>query len=180
MAADGVESGDGWAVAALDDLGEGYGFRKIRSGLGVEAFGVNGIVMPPGYETGTHFHDTQQELYIVFSGEIEISFGDGSTHRLGPGGMARVDAPVHRSVKNVGDGDAVYVCVGGKGGYVGRDGRAPRLTPRPRLRVHRFGRIANSAEIRELLVRKLVNPSSSVIDRIRTRSWRTGRSYLRS
>jgi hypothetical protein len=37
--------------------------------------------------------------------------------------MARVDAPVHRSVKNVGDGDAIYICVGGKGGYVGRDGR---------------------------------------------------------
>jgi quercetin dioxygenase-like cupin family protein len=124
-ASSGVESGDGWTVAALDDLGEGYGFRKIRSGLGVEAFGVNGIVMPPGYETGTHFHDTQQELYIVFSGEIEISFGDGSSHRLGAGGMARVDAPVHRSVKNVGDGDAIYICVGGKGGYVGRDGRTP-------------------------------------------------------
>ncbi len=120
-----VTSGDGWTVASLDDLGEGYGFRKIRKELGVEAFGVNAIVMPPGYETGIHFHDTQEELYFVHAGEIEITFGDGSSHRLGPGGMARVDAPVHRSVKNVGEGDAVYICAGGKGGYVGRDGRRP-------------------------------------------------------
>ncbi len=125
MPTDEVESGDGWAVASLDDLGEGYGFRKIRQELGVEAFGVNGIVMPSGHETGVHFHDTQQELYIVLEGEIEITFGDDSSHRLGPGGMARVDAPVHRSVKNVGESDAVYICAGGKGGYVGRDGRRP-------------------------------------------------------
>ena len=28
-----------------------------------------------------------------------------------------------RSIKNVGEGDAIYVIVGAKGGYVGRDGR---------------------------------------------------------
>jgi hypothetical protein len=30
-----------------------------------------------------------------------------------------------RRVRNVGEGDAVYLCAGGKDGYVGRDGRAP-------------------------------------------------------
>jgi hypothetical protein len=30
-----------------------------------------------------------------------------------------------RKVGNVGEGDAVYVIVGGKDGYVGRDGRLP-------------------------------------------------------
>ena len=119
-----VEKGAGWSVSSLDGLGEGYGFRKIRSGMGVEAFGVNGIVMPPGYDTGAHYHDKQEELYIVISGDFEISL-DGETRPLGPGGLAWVDAPVHRSLKNVGDGDGVYICVGGKGGYVGRDGRNP-------------------------------------------------------
>ena len=37
-------------------------------------------------------------------------------------------------MKNVGDGDAVYVCVGAKGGYVGRDGQVGRTTE-PRLRL---------------------------------------------
>ena len=39
----GAIKGDGYAVANLSDLGEGYGFRKIRKGLGVNAFGVNEI-----------------------------------------------------------------------------------------------------------------------------------------
>ena len=120
-----IESGDGWSVAALGDLGRGPGFRKIRRELGIEAFGVNAIVIPPGYDTGYHYHDTQQELYLVLQGTVEIGFGDGTTHRLEPGGLARVDAPVHRKVMNVGEGDATYVVVGGWGGYVGRDGREP-------------------------------------------------------
>lgn len=117
--------GDGYAVGSLDALGEGYGFRKIRQGLGVKELGVNAIVLPPGYETSGHFHDEQEELYFVHHGTIAMTFGDGSVHELGAGGLARVDAPTVRSIKNVGDGDAVYVIVGAKGGYVGRDGRLP-------------------------------------------------------
>ena len=44
--------GDGYAVADIDSVGEGYGFRKIRRALGVTAFGINAIVLPPGAETG--------------------------------------------------------------------------------------------------------------------------------
>jgi mannose-6-phosphate isomerase-like protein (cupin superfamily) len=117
--------GDGYAVAGLDGLGEGYGFRKIRRELGVTAFGVNAIVIPPGYETGRHYHEKQEELYLVHRGRIEIEFGDGSSHVLGEGGMARVDASTVRQVKNIGDEDATYVVVGAKDGYVGRDGRLP-------------------------------------------------------
>ena len=84
--------GDGYAVATLDGLGEGYGFRKIRSELGVTEFGVNAIVIPAGIETGLHMHERQQELYFVHSGTVEIEFDDGTVHVLGPGGLARVDA----------------------------------------------------------------------------------------
>ena len=38
--------GDGYAVANIDGLGEGPGFRKVRRELGVEEFGVNAIVLP--------------------------------------------------------------------------------------------------------------------------------------
>jgi quercetin dioxygenase-like cupin family protein len=121
----GVTRGEGWAAGHLDDLGGGYGFRKIRKGLGVSAFGVNAIVMPAGYETGSHYHDEQEELYFVHRGTIEMEFGDGSLQRLGEGAFALVEAPTLRKVRNVGDGDAIYICAGGKGGYVGRDGRLP-------------------------------------------------------
>jgi quercetin dioxygenase-like cupin family protein len=118
-----VITGDGWAVANLTDLGDGPGFRKIRSPLGVTAFGVNGIVLPAGMETNRHYHDEQEELYFLHAGSLEIEFGDGTVQRLEPGGLARVAATTVRVLRNVGDDDAVYVCVGGKDGYVGRDGQ---------------------------------------------------------
>jgi quercetin dioxygenase-like cupin family protein len=123
-AAEGVRLGDGYSVAQLDDLGEGPGFRKIRKQLGVTAFGVNAIVLPPSYTTGSHYHDEQEELYFVHSGRIEFEFGDGSKEELGPGGLAWVDAPTPRRIRNLSDSeDAVYLIVGGMGGYVGRDGK---------------------------------------------------------
>jgi uncharacterized cupin superfamily protein len=118
-------NGEGWAVASIDDLGEGAGFRKVRGALGVTEFGVNAVVLPAGYTSRRHFHERQQELYLVLRGEVEIEL-DGSRHTLGPGGLARVDASVIRALRNTSETDeAVYFCVGGEGGYVGRDGKVP-------------------------------------------------------
>jgi uncharacterized cupin superfamily protein len=124
--------GDGWATASLDELGDGFGFRKVRQELGVTAFGVNGLVLPPNYTAGQHFHDEQEELYFVHSGEVEITFGDETTERLGPGGLARVDAETVRQLSNPGDEPAVLLVAGGKDGYVGRDGRLPEGEESPR------------------------------------------------
>ena len=121
-----MTKGDGYAVANLSDLGEGSGFRKIRKELGVTAFGVNAIVLPPSYATGSHYHDEQEELYFLHSGSIAIEFGDGTEPRARAGGLAWVDASTVRKVRNLSDSeDAVYVIVGGKDGYVGRDGKLP-------------------------------------------------------
>jgi len=118
-----TEHGTGWAVGSIDGLGEGPGFRKIRSALGVTAFGVNAIVLPPGFETNRHYHERQEEFYIVIEGEIELSLGD-ERRTLGPGGLARVDPLTVRSLRNLSaDSEATYICVGGASGYVGRDGK---------------------------------------------------------
>ena len=129
-----VTQGEGYAVANLDDLGEGPGFRKVRRELGGEEFGINAIVMPTGIESDFHYHDEQEELYFVHSGELEIEFGDGTLHRLGPGGIARVAAATHRKTRNVSGAETVYVVIGAKGGYVGRDGRAPEGDELARVR----------------------------------------------
>jgi quercetin dioxygenase-like cupin family protein len=121
----GAVKGEGYAVSSLGELGEGPGFRKIRGALGVTAFGVNAIVLPPGIETGSHYHDIQGELYFVHSGVIEMEFGDGTVERLQTGALARVDAETVRKIRNVGEVDAIYLVSGGKDGYVGRDGRVP-------------------------------------------------------
>ncbi len=135
----GVREGDGYAVGNLDDLGDGPGFRKIRKALGVTAFGVNAIVLPPGIETGFHYHDEQEELYFVHRGSIEMEFGDGAVLTLGEGALARVDAETVRKIRNVGEVDAVYVCAGGKQGYVGRDGRVPEGEEQRVKAIHDLG-----------------------------------------
>ena len=119
--------GTGFAVGSIEALGEGPGFRKVRRELGVEAFGVNVIVLPEGYDAGQHFHDEQEELYLVLGGTVEMTFGEDESERftLGEGSLARVDPHTVRRVRNVGEGEATYFIVGGKGGYVGRDGRKP-------------------------------------------------------
>src|SRR4029450_3490305 len=94
-----VVEGRGWALPKVDALADGPGFRKVRRALGVTAFGVNAIEIPPGYETGRHWHEKQEELYFVHRGRVEMTFDDGESHVLGPGGVARVDAATIRQVK---------------------------------------------------------------------------------
>src|SRR3954463_8287999 len=117
--------GEGWAATSIDDLGDGPGFRKIRGAIGVTAFGINAIVLPPGAESGRHYHDRQEEVYFVHRGSPAMELGDGERIALSPGSVVRVDAATVRLLRNTGDEDAVYVVAGGLDGYVGRDGRLP-------------------------------------------------------
>ena len=112
----------GHSFGSLDELGDGPGFRKIRRALGVTAFGVNGVVYPPGYVGFEHYHDTQDELYFVHSGTARFEVG-GEQRVLGPGGLCHVESTTPRRVSNASDTESlVLVVVGGKGGYVDRDG----------------------------------------------------------
>jgi quercetin dioxygenase-like cupin family protein len=111
-----------YSIASLDELGEGYGFRKIRQPLGVTAFGVNALVFPPGYEGPNHYHDLQDELYFVHRGTATFTF-DGEEHTVGEGGVVHVESTTHRMITNSGDSDLVLFIVGGKDGYVERDGQ---------------------------------------------------------
>ena len=120
----------GYAVSSLDEMGDGPGFRKVRQELGVTAFGINAVVLPPGYQTGLHFHEEQEETYFVHDGSVEFRFGDGSSHLLNAGGVVRVDPATHRGMRNVGQDNAIVLVAGGKDGYVGRDGQAVDDSPR--------------------------------------------------
>jgi uncharacterized cupin superfamily protein len=111
----------GYSFGSIDELGEGYGFRSVRRALGVSAFGVNAIVMPARFEGFNHWHDSQDELYFVHSGTARIEV-DGDVRELGPGGLVHVESTTRRKVSNGGDDDLVLLVVGGKDGYVERDG----------------------------------------------------------
>ena len=112
----------GFSFGSLDELGDGYGFRKVRRALGVNAFGVNAIVYPPGYEGFHHYHDTQDELYFVHSGVARFELDD-EVRELGPGGLCHVESTTPRKVSNASETeDLVLLVIGGQGGYVERDG----------------------------------------------------------
>jgi len=110
-----------YAFSSLEELGDGPGFRKIRAALGVTAFGINGIVMPPGHDGFLHFHDTQDELYFVHRGQVEVEV-EGEKRVVGEGGLFHVEATTPRKVSNPFVEDAVLLAIGGKDGYVERDG----------------------------------------------------------
>ncbi len=110
------------AFGTIDELGSGPGFRKVRRALGVTAFGVNAVVYPPGQEGFLHYHDAQDELYFVHAGTAKFEVG-GEERILGPGGLCHVESTTPRRVSNAGPDDLVLLVVGGKDGYVERDGR---------------------------------------------------------
>ena len=109
------------SFGSINDLGDGYGFRKVRQPLGVTAFGVNALVYPPGFEGFLHFHDHQDELYFVHSGTARFEV-DGEERLLSAGSLCHVESTTPRKVSNVGDDDLILLVVGGKDGYVERDG----------------------------------------------------------
>ena len=112
----------GHSFSSLDELGDGYGFRKVRRGLGVTAFGVNAVVFPPGFEGFLHYHDEQDELYFVHAGTARVEVG-GEVRELGVGGLLHVESTTPRKVSNASaTDDLVVLVIGGKDGYVERDG----------------------------------------------------------
>jgi mannose-6-phosphate isomerase-like protein (cupin superfamily) len=112
----------GYRKGTIDEMGEGPGFRKVRQALDVKAFGVNAIVYEPQYEGFLHYHDEQDELYFVHKGRALFEV-DGEEFELGPGGVVHVESTTPRKVTNASDEELVMLVVGGKDGYVGRDGQ---------------------------------------------------------
>ena len=108
------------AFGSIEEMGDGA-FRKVRQELGVTAFGVNALVLPPGVTGRPHYHEEQDELYFVHRGRARFEVG-GEVRELGPGGVCHVTSTTPRRITSVGDEDLVLLVVGAKDGYVGRDG----------------------------------------------------------
>ena len=111
----------GHAHASIESLGDGL-FRKVRQALGVTAFGVNALVLPPGRGWFAHLHEEQDELYFVHRGRARFEV-EGEAFDLEAGGVCHIESTTPRQFWNAGDDDLVLLIVGGKEGYVGRDGR---------------------------------------------------------
>jgi mannose-6-phosphate isomerase-like protein (cupin superfamily) len=123
----------GYRYASIEELGDGV-FRKVRRALGVAAFGVNAVVLPPGTEWFLHYHDEQDELYFVHRGRAGFEVA-GDRFELDEGGACHVESTTPRRFWNAGEVELVLLVVGGKDGYVGRDGHMVRLEDEERRRA---------------------------------------------
>ena len=123
---DDVIVGDGYAVANIDTIGEGYGFRKIRRALGVTAFGINAIVMPAGHRDRPPLPRRAGGALLRPPRARRVRVRRRHQARARPG-RRRARRRARRSARSrtSSDEDAVYVIAGGKDGYVGRDGQLP-------------------------------------------------------
>src|SRR3954452_7251832 len=101
-----------FAVVRADDVPDHYAgsdvpgeFRRLTNALGAEQVAITLIRVPPhsDFEQGTgHYHEGQEEVYIVARGTLTMRFGD-DVRRVGPGDVARVAPRTPRSHRNEGD-----------------------------------------------------------------------------
>ncbi len=94
---------------AVDDVYAGSDvpgeFRPLTAALAAEQLAVTLIRVPPhsDFEQGTgHFHDEQEEIYIVARGTLTMRFGD-DIRKVPAGSVARVAPRTPRSHRNEGD-----------------------------------------------------------------------------
>ena len=97
----------------------GGGFRRVRAGLGVTAFGLAVMDLPPNFKnfpTHDQSHDEQEEVYTALSGRAVLEVG-GEEHVLEPGVWARVGPDEKRKIVT-GEEGARILAIGGTPGKV--------------------------------------------------------------
>jgi hypothetical protein len=104
----GREMGD-YTVKRVDEMEAIYGgiVRRARAGLGVSAFGMQVMDLPPGWEgypNHDHVNDffddndlRQEEVYIALGGSATLRV-DEEAHELEPGVLVRVGAGQKRQL----------------------------------------------------------------------------------
>ena len=101
-----------YTLINVDDVEDHYAgssvpgeFRWLAGALGTEQVAVTLIRIPPhsDFEQGTgHFHDEQEEVYIVTRGTLTMRFGD-DIRPVTAGSVVRVAPKTPRSHRNEGD-----------------------------------------------------------------------------
>jgi uncharacterized cupin superfamily protein len=107
----------------MPSLWDGFA-HLVRPGLGVTAFGVNVMNLPPDYETKSHdeAESGQEELYVGLEGSGWVVMGDGARCALDNHSAVRVSPGTARVLASGPDGLRVMIVGSQPGrGYVGED-----------------------------------------------------------
>lgn len=103
----------GSAIDDLPDMWDGF-MRMVRDGLGLTAFGVNIMNLPPDYTTRSHDESSsgQEELYVCLDGAGWVVLDDsGERLTLDADHLAAVGPGTARSLSSGPEGLRV-LCVG--------------------------------------------------------------------
>jgi uncharacterized cupin superfamily protein len=103
----------GSAIDDLPDMWDGF-MQMVRDGLGLTAFGVNIMNLPPDYTTRSHDESSsgQEELYVRLDGAGWVVLDDsGERLTLDADNLAAVGPGTARSLSSGPDGLRV-LCVG--------------------------------------------------------------------
>ncbi len=110
-------------IKRMDEMekytGESHGGEFLYAGksLGVAAWGMNVVRVPPGwdgYPEHDHSDDGQEEVYVVLEGRAELH-ADDERWTLEPGTIARV-GPTQKRRLVPGDDGATVLVLGGTPG----------------------------------------------------------------
>jgi uncharacterized cupin superfamily protein len=101
-----------FALIHGDECERAGNWTLVRRTLGLQAFGVNLVDIPPGEQLPEHDETErdQEELFYVLSGNPTLVV-DGAEHPARAGTFARVDAEHPRTVRNDGEAGARVLIV---------------------------------------------------------------------
>ena len=90
-------------IVHLDDCEMTGNWSLVRRSLGVEAFGIGVVAIPPGEQIPEHDETgrDQEEVFFALEGDATL-VTDGEDQPLREGTFARLDPTVTRTVRNDG------------------------------------------------------------------------------
>lgn len=80
--------------------------------LQAEHFTFSNMLLPPGAVGPEHDHHDVEEVFFVLEGQLEVTIHDGdraASRTMGYRDLIKVPPDVPRSLKNVGDTDALFI-----------------------------------------------------------------------
>lgn len=91
-------------LAHRDECETTGNWRLVRRTLGLRAFGINLVDIPPGEQLPEHDETArdQEEVFYVVSGKVTLVV-DSDEHQLPTGTFARLDPEHTRTVRNDSD-----------------------------------------------------------------------------
>jgi len=96
---------DTYDVKRLDEVERAFGgaLARVRASLGITAFGVGVVDLPPNSgelaPEHDHLHDDQEELYLLLSGSAEVVVPDGVV-ALDPETFVRFGSRIRRRIRS--------------------------------------------------------------------------------